>query len=384
MFLKKLSLKNWKNFQKCDLPFGARMFIVGPNASGKSNLLDALKFLRDICKEGGGLQTACQDRGGLSKIRCLSARNESQVEITAEFSNTLGASEADWQYSISIKQHSRGHRQAYLEHEKVWHKGKQLINRPDEDDRQDRDRLTQTSLEQITANKNCREMVRYLSLVQYLHVVPQLVRYSKLYTGPGAKGDPFGRNFLDRIATSQERTRKSRLKKIETALKQVVPQLKEFAFTKDERGFPHLETIYKHWRPKGAKQREDQLSDGTLRLIGFLWSLLESDSLLLLEEPELSLHSEIVKQLSETVFKILKNKKQVMVTTHSVDLLSHKGIGANEVTVLTPHREGTKVALAKDVEKIRKLMESGLPASEAVIPSTSARDIGQMTFAFGK
>ena len=40
-----------------DTPLGRRMFLVGTNASGKSNFLDALRFLRDIAKtEGGGLQ----------------------------------------------------------------------------------------------------------------------------------------------------------------------------------------------------------------------------------------------------------------------------------------------------------------------------------------
>ena len=71
MLVSCLKLKNWRNFQRIDeIPLRQRQFIVGPNASGKSNLLDVFRFLRDIAKsEGGGLQKAVSDRGGISKIR---------------------------------------------------------------------------------------------------------------------------------------------------------------------------------------------------------------------------------------------------------------------------------------------------------------------------
>ena len=73
MIISRLILKNWRNFRFVDVKFSDRTFIVGPNASGKSNLLDVFRFLRDLSKSGGGLKKAIDDRGGLSKIRCLSA-----------------------------------------------------------------------------------------------------------------------------------------------------------------------------------------------------------------------------------------------------------------------------------------------------------------------
>lgn len=54
MYFTRLKLKNWRNFVSVDLALGERLFITGPNASGKSNLLDAFRFLRDIAKDGGG------------------------------------------------------------------------------------------------------------------------------------------------------------------------------------------------------------------------------------------------------------------------------------------------------------------------------------------
>lgn len=82
MIVSRIILKNWRNFRSVDVPLRERMFIVGPNASGKSNFLDVFRFLRDIAKpEGGGLQKAIRDRGGIPKLRCLFARQDPQNEI---------------------------------------------------------------------------------------------------------------------------------------------------------------------------------------------------------------------------------------------------------------------------------------------------------------
>ena len=51
---RKLRLTNWKNFEGVEVELQDRMLLVGPNASGKSNLLDALRFLRDLSSVGGG------------------------------------------------------------------------------------------------------------------------------------------------------------------------------------------------------------------------------------------------------------------------------------------------------------------------------------------
>jgi len=87
MIVSHLIVKNWRNFRSVDVPLKERMFLIGPNASGKSNLLDVFRFLRDIAKPGGGLQQAVSQRGGLSKIRCLAARREPDVEISVQLAD---------------------------------------------------------------------------------------------------------------------------------------------------------------------------------------------------------------------------------------------------------------------------------------------------------
>lgn len=224
------------------------------------------------------------------------------------------------------------------------------------------------------------EMCRsFFDSTLYLHLVPQLLRHSRAFSGPEIPGDPFGRGFLNKVAKTSEKTRRSRLKKIEQALKVAVPQLEQLKDVKDEAGIPHLEAIYKHWRLQGAKQREDQFSDGTLRLIGLFWSLLEGDSMLLLEEPELSLNTAIVSRLPAIIHKLQRNKKrQVVITTHSAELLSDPSIGGEAVLLLKPSAEGTKGVLASSVDDIRLLLESGMNAGDAILPHTTPKEVEQL------
>jgi predicted ATPase len=375
MFVTRLILKNWRNFRSVDVELGLRVFVAGPNASGKSNLLDVFTFLKDVAKPSGGLQNAVTERGGISKLRCLAARKYPDVEIEVHLADNGN----EWSYAIGIKQEARGYRQPILAYERVTKKGRRLLERPDGDDLKDPLRLTQTHLEQINANAEFRDLGRFLDSVSYLHLVPQLLRHPEAFSGPGIPGDPYGRGFLERVARTSEGTRKTRLRKIEAALRIAVPQLKELTDVKDDTGIPHLEVVYQHWRPQGAKQREDQFSDGTLRLIGLLWSLLEGDSMLLLEEPELSLNSGIIRKLPALMYRIQRQKKrQIMISTHSSDLLSDAGIGGEEVLLLTPSEEGTKVELASSIAEIRELLEGGLTVADAALPRTIPSNILQL------
>lgn len=387
MHIKRLRLKNWRNFRDIDVSLQLRTFIVGPNASGKSNLLDVFRFLRDLAiqQSGGGLQKAMADRGGLSKLRCLAARNDPVVQVEVEVQGDESEDDS-WSYSIGIKQEPRGNRLPIIESEIVRRNGKNLLTRPNSDDKDDMQRLTQTHLEQINSNQSFRELARFFERITYLHLVPQLVRHPEAFSGPGLPGDPFGRAFLDRLATTPEKTRKARLSWIEKALQKIVPQLKELQFKRDDVGMPHLEARYDHWRPQAGKQREDQFSDGTLRLIALFWSLLDGDSLLLLEEPELSLNAGIVERLAPLISRLQsqrKRRRQILISSHSPALLSDQGIEPDSILMLMPTKEGTDVRDAGHVKEVKALLDAGLPPSEAILPRFRPKNFGpQLSFAF--
>jgi predicted ATPase len=388
MIISRIVLKNWRNFENVEVDLTDRVFAVGPNAAGKSNFLDVFKFLRDIALPRGGLQEAINLRGGIPKIRCLSARKETEVGITVELKKP-GDEKFAWRYSIGIKLEQRGLREPYLTHERVWQDGnlEPVLDRPNPQDKADARQRMQTYLEQVSTNQRFREIADFFQEVSYLHLVPQLIKFPEAFSGKKLAGDPFGMDFLVSVAKATPKTREARLRKIDRALALVVPQLRELAYRPDElTGVPHLQVKFDHWRGIPSNQREDQFSDGTLRLIGLLWSLLSGDSLLLLEEPELSLHTGIVSELAPLIHRLQKTKsgkRQIILSTHSEALLAHQSIDPSEVLMLIPSATGsTKIIPASSDEQIEALLQGGMNIAEAVMPRTRARGGHQLLMNF--
>ena len=377
MIISRLKLTNWRNFANADVALQDRVFIIGPNASGKSNLLDAIRFLRDVAKrEGGGLQSAVNKRGGVRKLRCLSARGNSSVGIEIHLSSDVDEP-VKWMYRLAFTVERAGNHRVLVQEETVECNGEVILSRPDRDDGIDDERLTATALEQINVNRQFREIADFLDAVTYMHLVPQLIRYGSEIGGNRLENDPFGQGFLERIATANKQLQKSYLNKIQQAVSVIVPQVKEITLERDETtGQPHLRARFDNWRVHDTWQREDQFSDGTLRLIGLFWSLLESRGLLLLEEPEISLNRDIVMRLPGIIHRLSgprtrrrggqrrTERRQVILTTHSADMLCDEGIDGREVLYITPEKEGSIIKSMADDDEMRHILEAGVMPGE--------------------
>jgi len=336
--------------------------------------------LQDIASIGGGLQQAVNKRGGISKIRCLAARRAPQVILEVDLGNN-SVEGPDWTYRLEIVQDKAS--KPVVKKEVVERFRKVILSRPDDEDESDPERLRQTHLEQVNANKQFREISEFLNTVRYLHIVPQLVREPDRSTGK--VNDPYGGDFLERLARTPKSTLESRLNKIRTALRVAVPQLKDLELVRDNRGTPHIQGLYEHWRPNAGWQTEDQFSDGTLRLLGLLWAVLEGTGPLLLEEPELSLHPELIRHIPQMLARISRKRgRQVFISTHSGDLLQDSGIEANEVLLCIPSHEGTRVMTAQEDKQIVALLENGdITIADAVIPKTAPQKASQIAL-FGE
>jgi predicted ATPase len=368
----RLHLENWRNFSYADVELSQRVFVVGPNASGKSNLLDVFRFLHDLVSVGGGLEEAVRKRQGISKLRALAARKFPDIVIRVE----LGGANGDtWQYELALG-HDKQQRPR-IKRESVLRNSESLISRPDDSDLNDPERLTQTYLQQVNVNKEFRPVADAFASIRYLHIVPQLIREPD--RSVGRINDPYGGDFLEQLAATREQTLRSRLGAISNALRVAVPQLSELELTRDSRGVPHLRGRYEHWRPQGAWQTEEQFSDGTLRLLGLLWAIMEGGGPLLLEEPELSLHPEVVRFLPQMFARMQRRSgRQMIVSTHATELLRDEGIGLDEVLLLAPTPEGTTVRAAEAFPEIRMLLDGGSTLSEAVMPLTRPKAAEQL------
>jgi predicted ATPase len=368
MHISKIILKNWKNFKGIDVNLSKRMFIVGPNASGKSNLIDVFRFLYDIVKPGGGLKSAIQTRGGFATLCCLASNKTEDIEIEI----TLSGESISWIYSIGINE------QESLSYEKVFKDGQQIIDRPDKDDISDQLLLTQTFLEQVIANKSFRQIADFFLAISYFHLVPQFVRNPDNFSEKNYMNDTYGKHFTNRLSSVDNSIREYRFSIIEKAMCQAIPQLSKLSFNKNGNGNPHIEAFFHHW--KSGKHQENQFSDGTLRLIGLLWILLENHSLMLFEEPELSLNASIIRELPSLMYRLQADQNQILMSTHSYELLSDEGINADEVLLLIPDSLGTEIKLAASIPEINLMLEENMCIADAVLPYTNPKDMIQWSF----
>ncbi len=149
----RIRLENWRNFRHAEVDLQGRVFLVGPNAVGKSNFLDAFRFLHDIARHLG-FEQAVLHRGGISRLRNWSAPEDSDVAVAV----WIGTDDQPslWNYEVRFREDAAG--RPLLLAERVLREDSEILARPDEEDRQDPVRLTQTALEQSSFNKPFREI----------------------------------------------------------------------------------------------------------------------------------------------------------------------------------------------------------------------------------
>ena len=97
---------------------------------------------------------------------------------------------------------------------------------------------------------------------------------------------------------------------------------------------------------------------------------------MLLEEPELSLHLSVVRQLPAILSRVRRaGGSQVLLTTYSEEVLQDPGLGKDEVVLLRPGDEGTEAETAASVQDIQPLLDTGLSLAEILVPKTEPDEI---------
>src|SRR5688500_4005515 len=104
-----------------------------------------------------------------------------------------------------------------------------------------------------------------------------------------------------------------------------------------------------------------------------------------MEEPELSLHAEVVRQLPqliEQIHKARKGRRQVIISTPSEQMLLVYGLAADDVGWLDPSPEGTILRTASEDKKILEQLRAGLTVADVIFPRASPQDAKQLSILF--
>ena len=384
--IRSLRLRDFKNFADETLRVGPFTVIVGANASGKSNIRDAFRFLHGIGrgytlaeivggKYGAGKQIEWVPiRGAMNEIVRIETSTSGlpvprkpgfglEIELTVEHDTATYSIEASTELNKS------GFRITY---ERLQMAGETVYEKPRStygdrrvavgDDREidvhlDRPALVQVLGErQVFRSDSEREWVRSvvstLESMRFLEFSPDLMREPS-FAGQGILGDQ-GANLpavLKEVCEDPER------KSIFTEwIRELTPMdVKDLDFPSDRSGRVHLEFL----EEGGARVSAYSASDGTLRFLAMLVALLGSDPahLYFFEEIDNGIHPARLRLLLDLIERqTAKDKVQVVTTTHSTDLLSMIGDSTFENTSVVCRLEGTQDAI---IRLVRDLPDAG-------------------------
>ncbi|MDP8238204.1 MAG: AAA family ATPase [Candidatus Hatepunaea meridiana] len=102
-----------------------------------------------------------------------------------------------------------------------------------------------------------------------------------------------------------------------------------------------------------------QMSEGTLRVLGILLALYQGgqNSVICIEEPEAIVHPAAMEVLVQAMLEVA-HERQVIITTHSPDILDFKYIKAENIRIVTSKHSQTRIATVS--ESSRKIIREHL------------------------
>ena len=328
-----ISVKGFRRLQDIDIDLEMRNLIVmiGANGSGKTSFLDVLSVL--AASASGNLHNILQLKGGLNEILTRGKARDIKIAVSMKIPErqplkySLTLSPKGLSYEIreeSLTQQSDIHAREpfkYIESDgldiKYFNQEDRKLLRPNWEHNP-----LETSLFQVPKMyrepENLRKSLASCTYYGALDVsekslirLPQAMRPAKL---PGAKGEDLVSCLYDLRETDPDR-----FEMVENIISAAFPDFERLNFPPVAAG-----TISMTWKDRNFSQPiyVHELSEGTLR---FLWliTLLQSQKLTtitLLDEPEVSLHPELLRQLVYLMREASKHT-QLIVATHSDRLI---------------------------------------------------------------
>ena len=348
-------LRNYKSIAACDVAPAQLTFLVGPNGSGKSNFLDALRFVSDSLRHS--LDHALRDRGGINEVRRRSSGHPTHFGMRVEFD--VGMATGHYAFTVSAKQGGS-----------YGLKEEECVVLPKDDGPAQYYRVSsgkvRSSVSTFPAVSPRRlALVSASGLPAFRPVYDAFSRSGFYNLNPAAirtmqspdPGDLMHRDgcnvasVLDRIAQRSPEAKKM----IEEYLGKVVPGITGV----DRKSVGPVETLEFRQRVTGAQHPwrfyASSMSDGTLRTVGLLVALFQTNgsgsggrSLVGVEEPEVALHPAAAGVVVDAL-RDAAERKQVLVTSHSADLLDEEEIGGVSVLAVVSDDGITRIGPLDEV-----------------------------------
>ena len=348
VFIQRVVLRSYKSIAQCDIRLQPLTYLVGQNGAGKSNFLDALHFVRDALT--GSLDNALSERGGLKEVRRRSSGHPNHMGIRIDF--CLMDGRQGW-YALRIGALASGGHEVQNEECVIGGMGKGPFFRIAKGRLQGsseatfpavtNDRLALVAASGLTA---FRPVFDGLAAMGFYNLNPKIMReLQKPQDGRLLK--PVGENIVSVIHHLQ-RVAPDRMQSIKEYLQSVAPMVQGL----ERIAIGPMETLEFRQDVAGAQHPwrflAQNMSDGTLRALGVLTALLQSNvdyspTLIGIEEPETALHPAASSALREVLVQAARHT-QVLITSHSPDLLDDNSINADAILAVVSEGGETKIA----------------------------------------
>lgn len=352
IFIPRVQLKNYKSISACDVSLRELTFLLGANGSGKSNFVDALRFVTDSLR--ASLDHALRDRGGIKEVRRRSGGHPTHFEIRLDF--VINDKAGHFSFRVGAK--SKGGFE--VQHEECVI-GNQFYKVRDGAVRTMATKAPPAAapdrlyLVNASGLPEFRPVYDALSNMGFYSVNPEEIRELQA-PDPGKLLLRDGSNIASVLEqlTNHAPATKSR---IEEYLGKVVPGVVGV----DSRNVGPKETLEFRQKIAGAHDPwhlfASNMSDGTLRALGVLVAIFQSTNgvqvpLVAIEEPEIALHPAAAEVLRDSL-RAASRTTQLLVTSHSPDLLDDPSFEADTLLAVAA-QDGTTT--------IGPLDESGLEA----------------------
>ena len=354
----KLHLQNWKSFKDSIVYIDPLTFLIGTNASGKSNVLDAFQFLH-LLMRGQTLEDAANAiRGGQDWI-IRQGQDWMCLAVTIE------KEKLQYDYSITVRKDKLGlkfeENDIYVSWVGKKEKKYSSIHRA-QDVATNINVNVESSLQEQDLQQAISIVRGALKAVFVLNPNPQAMRgFSKL-----SKDLSMDAGNIAGVLAALEPDEKSDLEAKLTSYIRPLPERDIKQITAEAVGLTKTDAMlycYEDWNPDHPVDARG-MSDGTLRFAAIIVSLLtlKPGSLLIVEEVDNGLHPSRAKNLVKVLKEISSDRGvDVLCTTHNPILMDELGNSMIPfISFVKRDGEGNSyIQLLEEKNNLAKLMAAG-------------------------